>query len=333
VNIVLTRLDAIGDLILSTAGIKAIRNSWPAAKISLVCNQYNSIVMKNSTDIDELHIIDKKNCQMIVECAFRFLHADLAIAMAPCIEDLTFVLLTKAKERIGYTFLDFEKGQLVETNLTKMLIPTAYPAVYAAYLPNPVDHEVEQVLRLVQSAGGNIDGSELSIVLSQEDYRCVDHVPDRCILVPLCPRWLWGGGTPETLAELINKLRQFNRPIVITFNEQCASLAEKLAHKAKIDMVIGGLTFTQWAAIFPKAACVVTVNSSATHVASAFKRPTVLILENAWFHIDRQKWAPYKCPSVVLRKPESATEEAINDLNESVVSAVEGLLSEVYGTV
>ena len=69
------------------------------------------------------------------------------------------------------------------------------------------------------------------------------------------------------------------------------------------DRVVGGLTFGQWAAAFERAACIVTIDTGATHVASAVQRPTVVLFEHAYFRLNSQEWSPYRVPNAVLRKP------------------------------
>ncbi len=48
---------------------------------------------------------------------------------------------------------------------------------------------------------------------------------------------------------------------------------------------------------------VVTVDTGATHVASAMRRPTVVAFEHRYFRLNSQEWAPYGVPHVLVRKP------------------------------
>ena len=327
-RIVFTRLDAIGDLICSTAAIRAARKSWPHAKISLVCNQYNAAVMKHSTDIDELEIVRKNNSEDLANAAIKFKGVDIAIALAPRLEDVLFVCATSAKQRIGYTQLDFNAGVLIKYNLTQTLVPSAYPAVYDPRPEHFVFHEVEQGLHLVAAAGGDISDPQISLALHADDHAAVAHVPENCILVPLGPRWFREGSSEKSVRLLLKGLRRFQRPIVVTHNEHCAAAAEGIISDGLADVVLGNMSFTHWAAVFPKAACILTVDSSATHIASAFKRPTVILFEHGWFYIQRQKWAPYKTPSVILRKPFEENEATLESSREEMLNAVARLLEE-----
>jgi len=57
------------------------------------------------------------------------------------------------------------------------------------------------------------------------------------------------------------------------------------------------------AAVLERAACIVTVDTGATHVASAMRRPTVVLFEHRYFDLNSQEWAPYGVPAMCLRKP------------------------------
>ena len=72
--------------------------------------------------------------------------------------------------------------------------------------------------------------------------------------------------------------------------------------------VAHSLPFYTWASLLERARCVVTVDTGATHVASAMRRPTLVAFEHRYFRLNSQEWAPYRVPSVLVRKPEFADE-------------------------
>lgn len=325
-TIVLSRLDAIGDMVCTTAAIRSVRKSWPHAHIALVCNPYNAVVMKRSPDVDELYVVESGNTTQLAECARHFHGADIAIAFAPRAEDLNLIGMTEAKERVGYTYLDFNAGILVEHNLTKMLVPSAYPAIYNVLPGQHVYHEVEQNLNLVEAAGGDISKPEMHVALADEDYQIYAHIPEGFILVPLAPKWFSNGSTQESLLLLLRSLRNFGRPLVLTFDERCAVDAQPIIDAEAADFVIGDAQFLPWAALIARAACIVTVNTSATHLASALKTPMLLLHEHGWFWVDRQKWGPYATDCVEVRKPVQTNDESLAASRKEIMEGVAALL-------
>jgi len=77
-RIVLSRTDRVGDLILSTPAIATMRRSFPQARITMVCSRYNSVVVADSSDIDELITVAADADPVAVGRGLR--GADLAIA-------------------------------------------------------------------------------------------------------------------------------------------------------------------------------------------------------------------------------------------------------------
>jgi ADP-heptose:LPS heptosyltransferase len=90
--------------------------------------------------------------------------------------------------------------------------------------------------------------------------------------------------------------------------------------------VVGGLSFGRWAAAFERAACIVTIDTGATHVASAMRRPTVVLFEHTYFRLNSQEWSPYRVPNAVLRKPGSDAPDALDASRAEIVAAVSKLL-------
>src|SRR5512136_1338971 len=57
-RILVVRTDAIGDLLLATPALAALRQKFPQAHIAVLVRTYNQFVLKNNPDVDELIIDD-----------------------------------------------------------------------------------------------------------------------------------------------------------------------------------------------------------------------------------------------------------------------------------
>ncbi len=327
-RIVLTRLDRVGDLILSTPAIASVRASWPGAHVTLVCSAYNSVVVAKSRDIDALAILPAG----VKPAAYgkRFRDAcDLAIALAPCAPDFALVGATRAPVRVGYTYVRRYFARLsAPLYLTKLGISEADPARSDRRPAYRVRHEVAQVLDLVGLAGGTNLLSELVVPIDDEDRRAVAGVPGGGIAFHLGARWFRDGSTRASTFALVAELRRFGLPIVVTYGVDAAADAAALRATNLADRVVGELSFPQWAATFEKSRLVVTVDTGATHVASAMRRPTVVLFEHRHFHLSSQEWSPYRVPAVCLRKPASETADALATTRAEIVAAVDRLVRE-----
>jgi ADP-heptose:LPS heptosyltransferase len=326
-NVVLTRLDRVGDLILSTPAIASVRRSWPQARITLVCSAYNAIVVERNADIDAVVVAPAKASLAAFGKRFRGA-CDLAIALAPCAPDFRLVGATGAPIRVGYTYRRRYLARLTAgMYLNRIAVSEADPEICDRHPDYRVRHEVEQILELVRLAGGAELCSDLVVPIDDVDRRAVGHVPADGIAFHLGARWFSEGSTLASTLEAIAALHTFGLPVVVTYGVDALEQAGAVRAAGVADAVVGGLSFAQWAAVFEKSRVVVTVDTGATHVASATRRPTVVLFEHRYFHLNSQEWSPYRVPAVCLRKPPNDDPAALSASRASIVDAVGGLLA------
>lgn len=329
-NIVLSRLDRIGDLILSTPAIASVRRSWPDAHVSIVCSRYNAVVLERSTDVDALVVAPIG--RNVAEVGRRFRgKCDLAIALAPCSPDFLLAGATRAPVRVGYTYVRRYFTRLTaRLYLNRLAVSEADPQISERHPDLKVRHEVEQVLDLVTLAGGRVLVENLTIPVEDVDRHAVEHVPVGGIAFHLGRRWFERGSTFESTLALIAELRRrFGLPVAVTYGVDVIEKARRLSAACVADVVVGGLSFRQWAAAFEKSRIVVTVDTSATHLASAMRRPTVVLFEHRYFQLSSQEWAPYGVPAVCLRKPAGESLEELAASRAQVIAAAESLLGSL----
>jgi ADP-heptose:LPS heptosyltransferase len=324
-RILLSRTDRVGDLILSTPAIATMRASFPDAHITIVCSGYNAVVMEHSPDVDTVAVLPSH----VRPEAYgrRFRDIDLAIALAPNAADLKLVGATGARVRIGYTYQRRYLTRLIARLwVTDLLVSAADPAMCDRRPDLIVQHEVNQVLALARRAGARTIVPDLRINMSEADRAEVAGLPAGPIVVHLGKRWTEHGSTAASLLEIFRDLRALGRPLVATYGADGAALAAVVRSAGVADAVVGGLSFGGWAAAFERAACILTIDTGATHVASAVRRPTVVLFEHAYFRLNSQEWSPYRVPNAVLRKPADESPEALRASRAEIVAAVTALL-------
>ena len=324
-RILLARTDRVGDLILSTPAIASIRRSFPGAHVTLACSRYNSVVVDRSPDIDELAIVPAD----VKPDAFgaRFRGVDLAIALAPRDIDHRIVAATRAPTRVGYTYARRYVARLMlRTMLTDVVVSEADPATAERHPERLVAHEVEQVLAVAAAAGARTLVRELVLPVTDEDRAVVAELPARPVVVQLGRRWTEQGSTTASCLQLFRDLRALGRPLIATWGEDARALGEAVARAGVADAALGDLAFHVWAAVFERAACVLTIDTGATHVASAVRAPTVVLFERKWFRLASQEWSPYRVPNAILRKPPDESDPSLRASRAEIVAAVASLL-------
>jgi ADP-heptose:LPS heptosyltransferase len=325
VRILLSRTDRVGDLILSTPAIASVRRSFPDAHVTLSCSDYNAVVVDRSPDVDELAIYDPKAGPAAFGARFR--GVDLAIALAPRDLDHRIVAATRAPKRVGYTYATRYLARLVlRTMLTDVVLSQADPAIAERNPDRVIAHEVDQVLAVAVAGGATELARELVLPVTDEDRAAVAGLPASPIVVQLGRRWTEHGSTTESCLQLLRDLRVLGRPLVVTHGDDALPLAAAVAEAGVADALLGNLPFHVWAAAFERAACVVTIDTGATHVASAVHVPTVVLFEDKWFRLASQEWSPYRVPNAILRKPPDETEAALRASRSEIVGAVASLL-------
>ena len=326
-KIVLTRLDRVGDLVLSTPAIASVRRSWPAAHVTLVCSRYNRIVAQHNPDIDDLLVLPAGEPAGRFGRRFRGA-CDLAIALAPQAPDFALVAGTAAPARVGYTYVRRYFARLTARRyLTKLGISEADPELSERDPGRRTRHEVDQVLDLVRLAGGTVLARDLVLPIAAGDREAVARVPANGIALHLGARWFANGSTYASTAELARQLRALGVPLVVTYGPEAAAEAMRFRADGLADDRVGDLSFAQWAAVFEKSRLVLTVDTGATHVASAARRPTVVLFEHRYFHLSSQEWSPYRVPAVCLRKPAGAAAEELAASRADILAAARKLLA------
>jgi ADP-heptose:LPS heptosyltransferase len=253
--------------------------------------------------------------------------ADLAIALAPRALDMQIVAATRAPRRIGYTYARRYLTRIIARRwLTDVLISEADPDRADRDPSLVIRHEVDQVLALAKAAGAREIVPDLVVGIDDSDRARVADLPAEAIVIHIGKRWGESGSTPESLEQLFRDLRSLGRPLFATFGADGKELAGRVAAAGLADRVLGQLPFGVWAAVFERAACVVTIDTGATHLASAVKTPTVVLFESRYFRLNSQEWSPYRVPNAVLRKPRGEEPGALRASRTEIVEAVASLL-------
>ena len=312
VRVLLVRTDRIGDLILTTPAIASVRASFPTAHVTMICNAYNRVVIERNTDIDE-----------IVEAGAHVPGADIAIALSPRIVDMRIAAASRAPVRVGYTYVRRWTARIVgRLYVNRMMISEADPALCDRNPHRHVRHEVNQLLDLVALAGATQRRESLRLDITQADRDGVAFVPRGAIVMHLGLRWFSEGSTLESTVQLVRELRGVGLPLVLTYAPEAERYMGAFAQSRVADVVLGGLPFHAWVAVFERAAIIVTVDTGATHVASAVRRPTVVAYEHRHFRLSSQEWAPYGVPSVLVRKPAGESPGELAQFRRRIVDAV-----------
>jgi ADP-heptose:LPS heptosyltransferase len=339
-KIVLIRTDRVGDLVLSTPAIASFRRSWPGARIGAVVTDYTEPVMRHNPDVDAVHVIETAAPHAAKRACIRRIgaDADLVVALAPRTADYRLAAWTRAPRRIGYVYRRRYLSRLAARFwLTEHCISEADPDVADGRPDIPVAHEVLQVQSLVTLAGGQVLTDGLVLRTSERERALArERVAVGSVALNLSPRWFLANFGFDAVRRLVQRLSSQRRDLVVTYGTDVEDAAARLRDAVRAPRVVwlGGLEFLEWAATLARCDVVVTVDTGATHVASAMGVPVVVVYEFEYYRLSSQEWAPWKVPSASLSKPPmsarrtTASDDGVDVLIDDIVEAANALADE-----
>ncbi|MEM4264028.1 MAG: glycosyltransferase family 9 protein [Candidatus Woesearchaeota archaeon] len=99
-KILIIKLWAMGESILTLPMIKELRKAYPSAKISVLCRERNKDVYTLNPDIDEIILFEPKNIFGLIKLFKRF---DLVIDCEPYLKTSALASFYLGKRRIGFS--------------------------------------------------------------------------------------------------------------------------------------------------------------------------------------------------------------------------------------
>jgi lipopolysaccharide heptosyltransferase I len=276
-HILVIKLSAIGDVVLTLPAVSALRKSFPDARISWVVDAKASAILDGNPIVDRIIKLDTSKSLPQTISAFRSArgqlresHIDIAIDFQGLLKSALVARLSGAKRRIGFATHELREGAS-HFFLTEQIGPAEG------------GHMIEKNMRLVEAAGATHSGEyEFPIVVSSTDERFVKNrlyaegITEFVILNP-------GGGwvtklwAPERYGELAGWLwKNYNLRSVVTYGPGEEGLVEKVLQNSRKGIAVGiSTTLKQFVALARRARLMVTGDTGPMHLAAAVGTPIV----------------------------------------------------------
>lgn len=276
-RLVVWKLSALGDLILATPSLRAIRRQFPKATISLVVGRPIQEAAARCPYVDEVLIYDASRNGRSLRSVRQLLRRIRRQAFDRSIDlqnsRWTHLLAWAAgiPVRIGY---DRRWGRLLTRGIALPKSPM-----------DPVRHQHH----LLQQAGISPDGTALELWPSEaDDRRVTQWLAEAGIAVakPLVglhpgasPRWATKRWDLARWAVLCDRLAQKGAQVVVTGSSTDRALGEALRGLARTAplLMIGRTSLMELAALIRRCRVFVTIDSAPLHIASAVGTPAVAL--------------------------------------------------------
>ena len=311
-RILILRMGPLGETLLTTPVIRALRRRFPDAYIAYMVAPGREDLVSENPNLDEVITYSVSIPKLIYEMAKRSFQ--MVVILQPTFRLVLHTFLARIPFRIGF-----------ETNSGKgRLLHVAVPN-------NIVQHETARYLDVVRGIGIEPDSSEPEMFVNGVAQRWADDfladagVPLDRPLIGLNPgsgsesrRWSKAG-----FAEVGNWLRQkYNAQIFITAGDAEGTLPHEVADLMSCSpILVTGTTPMQLGAMLQKCHLYISNDTGPMHMSTAVNTPTIALFGAS----NPNQWGPHWQPHTIIAR-ESMEKITVED----VLRAVDLSISRSY---
>ena len=304
-NILIIQTAFLGDVILATPLVKAIKKAFPDCFLSFLLIPQTKEVLAHNPYVDEVIVYDKKREEKGISSFFALVkkiknkNFDLAFVPHRSLRSALLAYLSRVSVRIGF---DRSSGSFLFTQKIK-------------YVSNI--HEIERNLSLLfesihSGKEPNFDLSEKlpAVFPSKQDFYFAEKlledekIGEKDKIVGIAPGSVWATKRwlPERFAEVVDLLmKKENIKVVLFGGKEDDSLCQKIAGLTKKKPIVaaGRTNILQSAALISKCELLLSNDSAPVHLGVAMKRPVIAIFGST---IPEFGFGPYAKNNVILQK-------------------------------
>ena len=323
----------VGDAVMTTPALKAVRETFPDAHITVVANPLVAQLFEFHPDCDDVIVYDRQGRHARVVGFLRFVAMlrgrkfDCAILLQNAIEAAVMAFLAGVPKRVGYI-----------TDGRRLLLshPVAIGDAERAL------HHTDYYLHMLAQYGVTTGVKQQSLALRPDEIRWAAEILPRGRFAVINPGAAYGSAkrwVPERFAEVADQLAsRYGLAIVL-----CGGPGEKeigadiaKAMQSPPQNIIGKTSVRQMMAVLAASNLMITNDSGPMHVAAAFDVPTVAIF-GPTDHTTTSPWGtrsqivrhPVECSPCLLRQCPIDHRCMQRVTVEDVLSAAAGLLDDV----
>jgi heptosyltransferase-2 len=302
-RILIIRTDRIGDVVLSTPVIKALRDAYPNAYIAMMVRPYTAEILQGNPYLDKIILYDKKGRHKNWLFSFRFARQlkkerfDLAVILHPTNRVHIISYLAGIRQRLGYNRkMGFLLNRRIEHNKQKGR-----------------RHESEYCLDLVRVLGIAPRQKDLFMPLNPASEAWAEAFlqkqgikeSDRLLFIhpgASCPSKIW---PPERFAESADRLAEkYQFKVLLLGDKKDLEIAQRVEKEARHPLInlAGRTSLSQLASLFRRGDLFISNDSGPVHIASAVGLPVISIFGRNQEGLSPLRWRPLGENNRVLHK-------------------------------
>lgn len=312
-KILVFRTDRIGDILLSIPAIRALKQSFFKAQISVVLQSPYACLLEENSDIDEIITYDKKKDGGFWGTLKFIAHLrkkgfDLAVILNPKKRSNIIAFLAGIPHRLGYSR---KWGFLLN-----------YRIKDEKYKGEK--HELEYNLDLVGAIGAKTEDKSFSVGIKKEDEDFIDFLfkesriknGEQLIAIhpgSSCPSKRWPIERFARLAQSVKRPegqtygagKAQSAEIVIIGSKEEEELGQTMERLMQVPAInlTGKLNLGQLAALFKRCSLLISTDSGPVHLATAVGLRCVVIFGRNLPGLSPKRWGPRGENDIVLHNP------------------------------
>ena len=288
-RILITQLGFIGDVILSTPVIGALRENFPKAELTVLTTVAAAPLVQFHPAGVSVITYDKRGKE-------RGLKGFLSMRKTLKSKDFDSVFSLHKSART--TLLHYFTRIPLRYGFKEAALSFLYSKTVSR---KPYPHDVQRNIAILKTIGIEASSPKLEIGLSEETISKTKELIPQSKFVVIAPGSVWKTKrwTAQGFAELSRKLVAEGFEVVLIGAKDETVLGEIILQKSgvKVRNYIGELSLVESAAVLSQAAVVVSNDSSPLHLASTFNVPTVAIFCAT---VPEFGFGPYQQPSRIM---------------------------------
>lgn len=270
----------VGDAIITTPAIRAVRKNFPEAKISLLAKPWVAPIFYNNPYIDNILLYDvsgkHKGLSGILRLSkeLRKQKFDLAILLQNAFEAVLIAFLAGIPNRLGY---NTDARSLLLTHCIRLK-----PALKRV-------HQINYYWGILEGASLKTDGRQLILVVTDEERKHAEEIlakhgitgKDR--LIGINPGAVFGSAKrwfPERYAALSVKLQEYSGAKIAIFGGPGEKALGQYISELMVNRCVnfcGKTSLREAVALIERCQLFITNDSGLMHVAAALDTPQIAI--------------------------------------------------------
>ncbi len=308
-RILVVELLKIGDLLVITPALRALKETFKSATIDVLIAPEMNEILKGNKNINKI-LTDERSFSKLVE-KIRRAQYDLGVLFHPGSFRMSLALLKgKIKYRVGCTTdvgILSGKGFFLNKKVKPRFVR---------------QHKRDDSLAVVNSIKATTRNKDLEIYTTKKAERKVDawlkrnnlNKSDNVVIIHAGSKHKKQRWIHERWAHLIESVStEKNTKVIMTGTTEDQRIVQEILSQTKAPVVnaVGKTTFKEYVALIKRADLVITVDTSTTHIASALKKPVIVLFGPTY----PERWGPTGTKAVVIMNKEktmgSITEEQV----------------------